>query len=108
MSTPSPLPAYIHKILPLASSDPFYTFPIPIPASHEFALSPLDSKDGYLHFSTAQQLEGSLRRFFKDAEGVTLLKCDFKKLAGFKRVKWESAGSGGTFYVLLIRWAKES
>ena len=95
MTAPSPLPRYIYKILPSASADPFYAFPMPLPASHEFALSPLDSKDGFLHFSTSTQLLQTLSRFFKDEKSVTLLQCDFARLGGFKVVKWEAAGSGG-------------
>lgn len=99
MTAPSPLPRYIYKILPSARLDPFYAFPSPLPASHEFALSPLDSKDGYLHFSTSQQLPQTLSRFFKDAESVTLLKCEFARLSAFKVVKWEQADSGGQSFV---------
>jgi uncharacterized protein (DUF952 family) len=114
-------PAYIYKILPHHSVQPRYAFPIPIPASHEFALSELDAKvvlplplarpsrapadgqsepphcwqDGFLHFSTASQLEGTLSRFFADQPAVTLLKCDYARLSGWKVIKWEQAGSGG-------------
>lgn len=95
MTAPSPLPRYIYKILPSAAVDPFYAFPIPLPASHEFALSPLDSKDGFLHFSTRNQLEQTLSRFFKEEKSVVLLKCELARLSGFKVVKWEAAGSGG-------------
>lgn len=96
MSTPpSPLPLYIYKILPHHSINPSYAFPIPIPASHEFYLSPLDAKDGFLHFSTTEQLEGTLSRFFGDQPKVTLLKCDLKRLSSFKIVKWDSNSSGG-------------
>lgn len=94
-----------------------------IPASYEFPVSELDAKDGFLHFSTstqvsspsgsrrlslrsrggallirpsvAEQLAGTLNRFFADEKAVTLLKCDYGRLSGFKVVKWEQAGSGG-------------
>lgn len=87
MSIPSPLPSHIYKILPSTS-----TFPIPIPASYEFKLSPLDSADGFLHFSTASQLESTLSRFFREDKSVMLLKCAYPRLSGFKVVKWEAGG----------------
>ncbi|KAI5478060.1 hypothetical protein MNV49_005523 [Pseudohyphozyma bogoriensis] len=74
-----------------------YAFPVPIPASHEFFLSPLDAKDGFLHLSTADQLSGTLGRFFVDVPAVTLLRLEYAKVAGFKVVKWEQAGSGGVY-----------
>lgn len=42
--TPAVLPTYIYKIIPHHSIAPRYAFPIPIPASHEFAVSELDAK----------------------------------------------------------------
>ncbi|KAL8278525.1 hypothetical protein RQP46_009017 [Phenoliferia psychrophenolica] len=94
---PSPLPSHIYKILPHHSVDPRYAFPIPIPASHEFFVSDLDAKDGFMHFSTPAQLEGTLSRFFSAVPAVTLLKCNLARLSGWKVVKWEQAGSGGVF-----------
>ena len=41
---PSPLPSHIYKILPHHTVDPRYSFPIPIPASHEFFVSDLDAQ----------------------------------------------------------------
>lgn len=92
MPPPSPLPKYIYKILP---STPYYSFPIPIPASHEFVLSPLDAADGFLHFSTTDQLEGTLSRFFTKDEKVMLLKCDLERLSSWKVLKWDESPSGG-------------
>lgn len=66
-----------------------YTFPIPIPASHTFFLSELDYKDGYIHMSTAKQVPKTLERFFADVPSVTLLRMDYGRLSGFKRVIWE-------------------
>ncbi|GAA6056541.1 hypothetical protein JCM3770_006869 [Rhodotorula araucariae] len=88
---------YVYKIVPHSSVNPRYTFPIPIPASHTFVLSELDAKDGFLHMSTASQLAGTLNRFFRNDPKVVLLKMDYKRLSGWKVVKWEPSGSGEIF-----------
>ncbi|GAA5908406.1 hypothetical protein JCM8208_006184 [Rhodotorula glutinis] len=85
---------YVYKIVPHSSVNPRYSFPVPIPASHTFALSPLDAQDGFIHMSVAGQLAGTLNRFFKDDPKVVLLKMDYGRLSGFKIVKWEPSGSG--------------
>ncbi|ORY89156.1 hypothetical protein BCR35DRAFT_288461 [Leucosporidium creatinivorum] len=91
-------PAYIYKILPHHTVNPRYALPpVPIPASFEFPVSELDAADGFLHFSTTLQLAGTLNRFFADDKAVTLVKCDYPRLSGFKVVKWEQAGSGGVY-----------
>ncbi|GAA5856555.1 hypothetical protein JCM8547_005861 [Rhodosporidiobolus lusitaniae] len=94
--TASNPPKYVYKLVPHSSVNPRYTFPVPIPASHVFALSELDAKDGYIHLSTAPQLSRTLNRFFPPAEHpkVVVLKMDYKRLKGWKVVKWEEAGSG--------------
>lgn len=69
-----------------------FTFPEPIPASHTFFLSELDSKDGFIHLSTARQVPKTLGRFFANVESVTLLRIELDRLAAFKRVKWEGSG----------------
>lgn len=68
-----------------------FTFPEPIPASHTFFLSELDSKDGFIHLSTARQVPKTLERFFANVESVTLLRIELDRLAAFKRVKWEGS-----------------
>ena len=75
----------------LYARDPRYTFPVPVPASHEFFLSEIDYKDGFVHLSTAKQVPGTLNRFFADVPAVTLLRIEHERLAGFKRVRWEEA-----------------
>ncbi|GAA5991753.1 hypothetical protein JCM10908_001123 [Rhodotorula pacifica] len=88
---------HIYKILPHSSVNPRYTFPVPIPAKHEFLPLELDAKDGYMHFSTAKQLPATLNRFFADAPVVTILKCDYGRLSAWKVIKWEQTSSGATF-----------
>ncbi|GAA5897347.1 DUF952 domain-containing protein [Sporobolomyces salmoneus] len=96
-------PSYVYKIVPTAASNPRYVFPIPIPASHEFVLSELDAKDGFIHLSTAPQIHQVLSRFFSSEESVMLLKIDYARLIGFKIVKWEAGGSQGEVYPHLYR-----
>ncbi|GAA5959791.1 hypothetical protein JCM3765_000104 [Sporobolomyces pararoseus] len=96
-------PTYVYKIVPTAVSNPRYVFPIPIPASHEFVLSELDAKDGFIHLSTAPQIHQVLSRFFADEKSVMLLKIDYGRLSGFKVVKWEQGGSQGEEYPHLYR-----
>lgn len=73
-----------------------YTFPIPIPASHTFFLSEVDYKDGFVHLSTAEQVPGTLDRFFGDVESVTLLRLELDRVAAFKRIRWEESSHGGS------------
>lgn len=78
----------------LCSSRPSFYFPQPIPSSHEFFLTELDSNDGYIHMSTVQQVSGVLNRFFADVDSVAILKIDYGRLSAFKRVRWEQTSSG--------------
>ncbi|TXT10667.1 hypothetical protein VHUM_02172 [Vanrija humicola] len=97
-------PTYIYKIFPSATVDSRFYFPTPIPSSHEFFLSELDSKDGFVHLSTAQQVPGTLKRFFADAEQVAILRLEYARLSAWKRVRWEQAGNGDSYphlYALL-------
>ncbi|SGY62466.1 BQ5605_C007g04695 [Microbotryum silenes-dioicae] len=90
-------PTYVYKLVTHPTVNQRYAFPIPIPASHEFAISELDAKasgDGFIHLSTADQVQGTLERFFPQDQIVTLFKVDFGRLAGFKVVKWEKASNG--------------
>ncbi|GAA5876737.1 hypothetical protein JCM16303_006270 [Sporobolomyces ruberrimus] len=99
----SNIPAYVYKIVVTPKSNPRYTFPIPIPASHEFVLSELDAKDGFIHLSSAPQLHQVLSRFFSSETSVLLLKIDYARLSGFKVVKWEQGGSNGEEFPHLYR-----
>ncbi|SCV71604.1 BQ2448_3192 [Microbotryum intermedium] len=87
-------PTYVYKLVTHPTVNQRYAFPIPIPASHKFAISEVDAKDGFIHLSTAAQVQGTLERFFPQDQVVTLLKVDYGRLAGFKVVKWEKASNG--------------
>ncbi|ORX37441.1 hypothetical protein BD324DRAFT_651035 [Kockovaella imperatae] len=82
-------PKWIYKIIPHSSVDTRYTFPIPIPASHTFYLSELDYKDGFVHLSTANQVPGTLNRFFADVPSVVLLRLETDRVGSFKRLTWD-------------------
>lgn len=90
-------PRYVYKILPTGSNAVRYAFPIPIPASYIFPATELDAQDGFMHLSTHTQVPGTLERFFAGPEDskVTLVRCDYQRLAGWKIIKWEPAGSSG-------------
>ncbi|OCF45314.1 hypothetical protein I317_00837 [Kwoniella heveanensis CBS 569] len=80
-------PKYIYKIIPHSSVDPRFTFPVPIPSSHEFLL-PLDLQDRFIHFSAAEQIPTTLNLFFKDDLAVTLLRVETERIAAWKKVEW--------------------
>lgn len=83
---PTPLPAYIYKILP-PSPPP----PMPLPTS--LPLSPLDARDNFIHFSTSHQILGTLQRFFADVEVVYILRVPYGRVREW--ILWEEAGAGG-------------
>lgn len=47
--------------------------------------------------STSKQVPATLNRFFADQDEVVLLRMDYKRLAGWKDVRWEGTTSGQTF-----------
>ncbi len=52
-------------------------------------------RDGFIHFSTRAQLEGTLARFFAGADGLVLLTADARALAS--GLRWEAAPDGGLY-----------
>jgi len=86
-----------------------FTFPIPIPASHQLILPQLDLDDGFVHTSSALQTADTLRLFFKDIEGVWILKINAERLANWRKIDWIQ-GSGvdtnekGSSFSLLSRF----
>ncbi|WP_411839315.1 DUF952 domain-containing protein [Paracoccus sp. ME4] len=57
--------------------------------------APVDLADGYVHFSTAEQLGETLSRHFAGAEGLVLLACDADRLSD--DLKWEPSRGGALF-----------
>lgn len=56
--------------------------------------SPDDVRDGFIHFSTKDQLEGTLRKHFSDEDNLYILGCDEK---GFSQLKWEKSRNNALF-----------
>lgn len=65
--------------------------------------APVDLKDGYIHFSTLDQLEGTLAKHFEGEGELYLLSVDETKL---DNLKWEKSRGGALFphlYAPLLR-----
>jgi uncharacterized protein (DUF952 family) len=57
--------------------------------------APVDIADGYVHFSTAAQLQGTLSKWFKGQSGCVLLAFDADDFGA--QLKWEKARDGDLF-----------
>ena len=57
--------------------------------------APVDLADGYIHFSTAQQLSVTLSKHFANEDGLILLSCDPDALA--PDLRWEPSRGGDLF-----------
>ena len=69
-----------------------------------FTGAEIDVKDGFIHFSTADQLAETLRLHFAGREGLYLITVD----ASVLDIQWEPARSGDLFphlYADLPLWA---
>lgn len=64
-------------------------------ADGEFAGSPADLADGYIHFSTPDQVAGTLAKWFAGELGVMALTVDADRLGD--ALKWEPARGGQLF-----------
>lgn len=60
-----------------------------------FAGAPVDMGDGYIHLSTAGQLQGTLDAHFAGQEGLWLAAVDLDALGD--AVKWETSRGGQSF-----------
>ena len=58
-----------------------------------FTGAEIDLSDGYIHFSTASQLQDTLARHFAGRNGLVLLTVDCAQLD----IKWEAARGGALF-----------
>ena len=61
----------------------------------DFAGMPIDAKDGYMHFSTADQLAETLRLHFAGQAGLVLLAVRSKDLGS--DLVWEPSRGGALF-----------
>lgn len=64
-------------------------------AQGETAGAPVDIADGYVHFSTAGQVPGTLTRHFADEGELYLLACNADTLGA--DLRWEPARGGALF-----------
>lgn len=65
--------------------------------------APVDLADGFVHFSTAAQLEGTLSRHFGREGDLVLLACDTSRLG--RDLRWEPSRGGDLFPHLYRRLA---
>jgi uncharacterized protein (DUF952 family) len=80
-------------------------------AAGQFAGSPVDERDGFIHFSTAAQLAETALKHFANASDLILVAVDADILG--VRLKWERSRGGDLFphlYAALplhaVRWAR--
>ena len=64
-------------------------------AAGAFKGAPVDLQDGYIHFSTQDQLAETLKRHFAGQAGLLLIQVDAARLDD--RLKWEPSRSGALF-----------
>lgn len=57
--------------------------------------APVDATDGFIHFSTADQVATTLARHFAGEDGLALLACDADALA--PDLRWEPSRGGALF-----------
>lgn len=74
-----PFPGFVYKIVDAAP-------PSPIP--HSLPLSALDSKDGFIHLSVADQIPITADLFFKSNDSLWVLKIDSAKSEEKGRLTW--------------------
>jgi len=64
-------------------------------AAQRYEGSADDARDGFIHFSSAQQLAGTLAKFFAGQEGLVLVAVDGDRLG--EALKWEPSRGGELF-----------
>ena len=84
----APHPATAFKIL---TADQWAQFQ----ADGVFHGAPVDLADGYIHLSAADQLQGTLGKYFAGQAGLVIAEVDLAALGD--TVKWEAARGGALF-----------
>lgn len=84
----APHPRYIYKII---------TEPLWAQAQKTGIVPgmPIDEADGYMHFSTAEQLRETLGLHFRGQDGLMVLRVDAAPLGA--ALKWEASRGGALF-----------
>ena len=68
----------------------------PVPIPHD--LIEVDTADGFIHLSTAQQVPATASRFFGNEQKLFIVTISLAKLeAGPGALKWEGSGTHGVF-----------
>ena len=80
-------------------------------AAGQYRGSAVDERDGFIHFSTAEQLAETAAKHFAKQAGLVLVAVDVDALGG--RLKWEPSRGGDLFphlYAALplsaVRWSR--
>lgn len=81
-------PSVIYKLLPSREWETAESAGV-------FAGSEVDLRDGYIHFSTAEQVRETARRHFAGRTGLTLLAVDTRRLGD--ALRWEPSRGGDLF-----------
>ena len=71
----------------------------------EFKGAEIDLADGYIHFSTAEQMRETAAKHFADREGLVIVAVDTNALG--EEMKWEPS-RGGALFPHLYRALKAS
>ena len=64
-------------------------------AAGRFEGAPIDLADGYVHFSTADQLAQTLALYFADEASPVVVACDAAAMG--KALRWEASRGGALF-----------
>ena len=57
--------------------------------------APVDLADGYIHMSSAEQVQGTLERHFRGQSGLVLAEIDLEAIADI--VRWDVSRGGALF-----------
>ena len=63
-------------------------------SSRTYSGSSKDIQDGYIHFSSDEQIEGTLKKYYANQKNLVLLKVETLKL---DHLIWEQASDGNMF-----------
>ena len=64
-------------------------------AEGNFTGAGVDIKDGFIHFSTQEQVQRTAHRFFKGQADVLLVAINCEPIS--EKLRWEQSASGGIF-----------
>lgn len=78
--TDSAKPTFIYKLVPSSS-------PVPGSLPERLPVSDIDQSSGFVHLSTASQVPGTLKFFFKDDPKVYVLRIKYDNVEA--NIRWE-------------------